>query len=109
MRGIKQNFPKLYKYNIKCPLQCDTEDTQEHIIVCENLGKSSNLSVDLVFGDTVQQNQIGVQYNERMNKRSSLIDTIEDPTPSPPGALILDLSHQQQHPQQLRTALHPRV
>ena len=109
VRGIKENFPKQYKYNMKCPLQSDTEDTQEHILVCDKLGKSSNLSLVLVFEDTVQQNQIGVQYNERMNKRLSLIDNIEDPTPSPPGALILDLSHQQQHPQQLRTALHPSV
>ena len=74
VQGIKHNFPNQFKNCKKCPLQCDEQDTQEHVIVCAKLGGSSNLQLDLVFGDIAQQKQIATLYHECMKKRMTIVE-----------------------------------
>ena len=88
VRGIKHNFPNQFKNCKKCPLKCDEQDTQDHILLCDKLGGSSNLQLDLVFGDTTQQKEIATLYHECIKKRTTLLEAVEDSTPSLPGAFV---------------------
>ena len=59
-----------------------------YVIVCAKLGGSSNLQLDLVFGDTAQQKHIATLYHECMKKRMTVLEEIEDCTTSLPGAFV---------------------
>ena len=65
VRGVRMNFPKMYKYRLNCPLQCSNEtpqpDSQRHILNCSRLNTdvSKNISIESVNGTAKDQELIG--------------------------------------------------
>ena len=99
VRNIKINFPKMYKYRLNCPLQCNTDtpqpDTQRHLLNCPKLNKqtSTNLNIDQVNSISTEQELIAPILSRIIRLRSRLLDDQEKT--SLPGA-ILDHSTLQQ-------------
>ena len=96
IRGIRTNFKSMYKTCLHCPLQCNIEepqhDTQEHVLQCTKL-KGSNMDVDYVYTEGVEQSEVARQFSELMRQRTTLLE--EEATPSScclPGASFLDPS-----------------
>ena len=96
IRGIRTNFKSMYKTCLHCPLQCNTEepqhDTQEHVLQCKKL-KGSNMDIDYVYTEGVEQSEIARQFSELMRQRTTLLEG--ETTPSScclPGASFLDPS-----------------
>ena len=96
IRGIRTNFKSMYKTCLHCPLQCNIEepqhDTQEHVLQCTKL-KGSNMVIDYVYTEGVEQSEVARQFSELMRQRTTLLE--EEATPSScclPGASFLDPS-----------------
>ena len=97
VRGIRTNFKHMYKMCIHCPLKCNIvepqADTQEHVLVCTKL-QGSNMDLDYVFTEGVEQNEVARQFTGLMRQRTTLLE--EEGAPSTtcclPGASILDPS-----------------
>ena len=97
VRGIRTNFKHMYKMCIHCPLKCNIvepqADTQEHVLVCTKL-QGSNMDLDYVFTEGVEQNEVARQFTGLMRQMTALLE--EEGAPSTtcclPGASILDPS-----------------
>ena len=95
-RGIRTNFKGMYKTCTHCPLQCNIEepqnDAQEHVLQCKKL-KGSNMDMDYIYTESVEQSEVARQFSELMKQRTTLLE--EETTPSNcclPGASFLDPS-----------------
>ena len=97
-RGVRMNFPKMYKYRLNCPLQCNNEtpqpDSQRHILNCTrlNTNMSRNISIESVNGNAEEQELIGPILSRLLRQRTRLLDEIAET--SLPGA---DLEHSTLH------------
>ena len=95
-RGIRTNFKSMYKTCTHCPLQCNIEepqnDTQEHVLQCKKL-KGSNMDMDYIYTESVEQSEVARQFSELMNQRTTMLE--EETISSScclPGASFLDPS-----------------
>ena len=77
LRGIKANFPNMYKMCQHCPLNCNSEepqeDTQEHIL-CTVLGRRSNVDIEFMHAESVDQRKLGEEISIRMTKRAQILE-----------------------------------
>ena len=80
MKGIKSNFPRMHMVCPHCPLGCNSEapppDTQEHVLVCPNLGNASNIEMVFMHAGSEDQSKLAKEFNKRMTKRKQIL---EDP------------------------------
>ena len=80
VRGIKHNFSKMYKQNLKCSLNCSAEnvfeDTQEHVLYCKILNNSVQETplIHYMYGDTYQQNQLSKKFCTLMGTREYILE-----------------------------------
>ena len=80
VRGIKHNFSKMYKQNLKCSLNCSDEnvfeDTQEHVLYCKILNNSVQETplIHYMYGDTYQQNQLSKKFCTLMGTREHILE-----------------------------------
>jgi hypothetical protein len=80
VRGIKHNFSKMYKHNMKCSLNCSAEnvfeDTQEHVLYCKILNNSVQETplIHYMYGDTYQQNQLSKKFCTLMGTREYILE-----------------------------------
>ena len=117
LRGIKVNFKKMYKQNVNCPLNCDTEiiheDTQSHILSCKSLQKPKDqivVKMDQMNGTVKEQNQLVKQFSVLYQRRLKKIEEQEERScDSLPGASFLDLSTPSLQQQQQGAAAVPSV
>ena len=73
VNGIKKCFPKLYENNIQCKLGCLEEDSINHIYKCRQLGKSSIITKEAIFGSELQQVEAVSEFIRRCSLRSALL------------------------------------
>ena len=85
VRGIKHNFPKMFKTNLNCPLNCVKEtpyaDTQEHVLNCSSLRQTwdkTTPSMEFMYGDIMQQVQISQKFFSLMRDRTKLLEPPEE-------------------------------
>ena len=104
LKGIKLNFPKMYKMAIRCPLKCDTEeaqceDTQKHMLKCNKLDGESEMDIDNMYSvNVIEQAKIAKVFAKLKKKREQILEDLEKSLQGLPGALFLDPSiqlHQQ--------------
>ena len=92
VRGIKHNFPKMFKNSLFCPLNCESEvakklDTQSHILVCKSLSDGVELDLSDIYSENKEiQEHVTKVITKLMRKR---VKVLEDQ--SLPGATFLDL------------------
>ena len=60
LKGIKLNFPKMYKMSKHCPLNCDNEeaqceDTQTHMLKCKKLDGETKVDIDNMYSVNVME------------------------------------------------------
>ena len=101
VKSIRHNFTKMYKKSLKCPLQCNheapQEDTQEHILSCSKLSKGTQINIDCIVSQNIEeQANIAKLVSTLLRKRLKLLEDQDDSTTSLPGALFLDHNSQQQ-------------
>ena len=101
LKGIRHNFPKMYKMSLKCPLECNKEapqdDTQEHILSCTKLSKGTQMNMDLIVDQhSEEQAKVAILVSSLLRKRLKLLEDQEDSSTSLPGASFLDHNSQQQ-------------
>ena len=87
-RGIKNNFPSLFKGNMSCKLNCqDLEiiDCQEHILSCKTLISSLGIEHQVtlkevkyldVFGCTEKQRKIVQIYISLLEIRDETLESL---------------------------------
>ena len=73
VNGIKKCFPKLYENNIQCKLGCLEEDSINHIYKCRQLGESSLITKEAIFGSELQQVEAVSEFIRRCSLRSALL------------------------------------
>ena len=85
-RGIKHNFPSLFKGNMSCKLKCqdsETIDCQEHILSCKTLISSLSREQQVtlkevlyldVFGCTEKQRKIVQIYISLLDIREEILE-----------------------------------
>ena len=85
LRGIRYNFPKMFKDNLDCPLKCDelnpSPDTQEHLLYCKILNQThceENILMDHMYGDLLQQSKLSQKFCTLMSQREQLLEPQED-------------------------------
>ena len=82
VKNVRSNFRKMYNDRLNCPLKCNIEvvsiDTQEHLLQCKKLSIENplKLSIESVFADVVQQEQIGQLVYKIIKQRSRLLEEI---------------------------------
>ena len=101
VKEIRDNFSKMYKLSLKCPLLCNAEspqeDTQDHILKCSKLSKGTQMNMNKIYDDDLQLKANVVKFISMLLKtRHRLIEEQEDVNFSLPGALFLDQTLQQQ-------------
>ena len=93
--GVSQNFSKMYKVCLKCPLQCNIlnphDDTQDHILSCTKLSQGGNPELNNIYGDIKEQSIITTVYLVLMDKRTHILQSLEDQL-EPTGGNIPGLS-----------------
>ena len=98
MRGIRNNFSKMFKSSMNCPLQCETDgnmktDSQEHILQCSKLSDGKNISYEGIYSDSVEtQAPVAKILLKLFRKRQILLEDQEDSRTGLPGASNLDTS-----------------
>ena len=84
MRGIKANFPNMFKVCVHCPLNCNTEnpqrDTQEHVLECTALG-GSKMDLQFMHAEHAEQSLLGEKFSKLMKKRAQLLEDTPASTP----------------------------
>ena len=101
VKSIQHNFTKMYNKSLKCPLQCNheapQEDTQEHILSCSKLSKGTQINIDCLVSQNIEeQANIAKLVSTLLRKGLKLLEDQDDSSPSLPGALFLDHNSQQQ-------------
>ena len=102
VKGIKKNFPQMYKVCHHCPLKCESkepqEDSQEHLMTCRALGGNNLIDSDLINAGSVEQGILVREFSARIKMRERLLEELEDskcschlPGVIPDQSTILDL------------------
>ena len=90
--GFKMCFTSMYRNNLNCKLGCNTPDTIEHCMTCEELnlhtGKT-HLNIDDMYSDRADVQKEAVQVF--MTRRSTR-EVITDGTRAYQGHTVLDTS-----------------
>ena len=95
---FKANFSNFYGGKIACPLKCwnleynepAPPDSQEHLLVCQNIKLSSNdiscskIEYNNLFGDIVEQKEIISMFTRLLDARHKTLNEEEDP----PGEML---------------------
>ena len=104
LKGIKLNFPKMYKMSKHCPLNCDNkeaqcEDTQTHMLKCKKLDGETKVNIDNMYSvNVMEQAKIAKVFTKLKKKREQILEDLDKSLQCLPGALFLDPSiqlHQQ--------------
>ena len=73
LRGIKDNFPKMFERTLNCPLNCDhinQEDNQEHVLNCKILTKEKLTDISYIYSDDIEkQAEVARTFTKLMRKR----------------------------------------
>ena len=87
-RGLKNNFPSLFRGNLKCKLNCpdlDAIDCQEHLLSCQSLttrlsseqqDSLKGLKYSNIFGSTEEQIQIVRIFASLLEIREELLESL---------------------------------
>ena len=78
VRGIRQNFKKMFKGCLTCPMKCNTinpqEDTLNHLLICNKISAGSPVHLDNIYGDVVEQQQVARVFVRLMKRRTQLLE-----------------------------------
>ena len=81
VKGIRTNFPQMYKVCHHCPLKCDSKepqnDTQEHLMTCQALGGNSLIESDLKNAGIVEQSLLTKEFSSRIKMRERLLEELD--------------------------------
>ena len=83
LRGIKDNFPKIFDRYLNCPLKCqppglEEEDTQSHILNCKILESNTKLNILDMYSDNIEkQAELATTVSKLMRKREKLLEDQE--------------------------------
>ena len=83
VRGIRNNFKKMYGNQINCPLNCNTItpsiDTQEHLTTCKkvNIGIAPLVSIRDIYAELEKQEAATIILTKLLRKRKILLEKIE--------------------------------
>ena len=88
VKGIRNNFKKMYGNNIICPLVCDSTaiDTQDHLISCTKLIRDIDdrklIKIQDIYGQLEKQEVAATLLTKLIKRRNTMLDKIEDPNSS---------------------------
>ena len=83
VRNIRNNFSKMFKGRLNCPLKCDKEnpqtDSQEHLLHCKKINtiNQTKLTAADVFNGVEKQELIGKLIFKILRLRTRLLDELE--------------------------------
>ena len=83
VRGIRNNFKKMYGNQINCPLNCNTItpsiDTQEHLTTCKkvNIGIAPLVSIRDIYAELEKQEAATIILTKLLRKRKILLEKVE--------------------------------
>ena len=83
LRGIRNNFPKMFERKLSCPLKCfpsgsEQDDTQQHILNCKMLSTETQMNISDIFSYNVEeQARLANMVNKLMRKREKLLEDEE--------------------------------
>ena len=95
--NVKANFKNKYSHNLKCPLCLKFEDTQSHVLECEELIKRikttevsmKNFSYEDIFADCNKQKLVTHKFLEMFKIRNQLVDNnLSDIDPSTSSGVL---------------------
>ena len=77
----KMNFEKLNKFNLRCSLKCNENETQEHVFeyceeIIKNMKQTTNINLENIFGTVKDQKEVVINLIEKENIRKSLQDNL---------------------------------
>ena len=81
MLDVKTNYKNRYTHtDVKCPFKCDSEDTQEHLLECEEIETNSLIDKmpnyeELFSAEINQQIKVGKILGERFKRRKKLLSS----------------------------------
>ena len=88
VKGIRNNFKKMYGNNTICPLVCDSTaiDTQDHLISCTKLigdiDDRKLIKIQDIYGQLEKQEVAATLLTKLIKRRNTMLDKIEDPNSS---------------------------
>ena len=78
LKTVRANFKKIYR-NVECPLNCDSDDTQKHLLKCPKIATEKQLvDINMMYGSVEHQKKIAVLFMKIMRIRKRLIDEQEE-------------------------------
>ena len=86
LRNVRNNFKKMFKNRVQCPLKCDKEyphtDSQEHLLQCSLLKSGDTLSASIMneFQNITKQEAIAKIVAKVLRSRKRLIEQLEEHT-----------------------------
>ena len=99
VKNIATNFPRMHNMCQHCPLSCNIEDpqmdTQEHVMVCPELGEASAIEMDFIHAGVVEQCSVAKVFSKRITRRTQLLEDQGDSKCCHLPGVIPDQSTQQ--------------
>ena len=81
---IRHKFSKIFRYYLKCPLNCSEltphEDTQEHVLYCKTLNQSheETPTIQYMYGNLYKQQKLSQKFCTLMGTRTHLLEPQEE-------------------------------